>query len=90
MRRPTALLLLILAAGLLVRAGYLAERVQAPDFDAPLKDAAFHDYWARALSGEGYCGATNIHKQRLKLHLSPGKGASYRPRSTIVVDCREN
>jgi tetratricopeptide (TPR) repeat protein len=42
-------LALILIGGMLLRAAYLSERVQAPDFRVPLKDAAFHDYWARAL-----------------------------------------
>ena len=50
-RLPPGLLVLalILIGGMLLRAAYLSERVQAPDFRVPLKDAAYHDYWARAL-----------------------------------------
>lgn len=39
----------ILLLGLVLRLGYLAELRTTPDFDAPLADAAFHDYWAKAL-----------------------------------------
>lgn len=39
----------ILAVGVLLRASYLSEIVQAPDFDRPLLDPQFYDYWARAL-----------------------------------------
>jgi tetratricopeptide (TPR) repeat protein len=42
-------LLLILLVGLGLRVGYLHELVHTPDYAAPLADAAFHDYWARAL-----------------------------------------
>ncbi len=44
------LLLVILVVGLLLRAGYVRELMHTPDFAAPLADAAFHDYWARALA----------------------------------------
>lgn len=44
-----SVLLLILFVGLLLRVTYLRELVHAPDYAAPLTDAAFHDYWARAL-----------------------------------------
>ena len=40
--------LLLFGAGL--RRGYLRELERAPDFAAPLADAAFHDYWARGLA----------------------------------------
>ncbi len=39
----------ILLIGLALRAAYLRELVHTPDFAAPLADAAYHDYWARAL-----------------------------------------
>ncbi len=48
-RLPLAILAVILLAGALLRVSYLREIVSAPDFAAPLADAAFHDYWARAL-----------------------------------------
>ncbi|MBM3286341.1 MAG: tetratricopeptide repeat protein [Candidatus Eisenbacteria bacterium] len=40
----------ILLAGLLLRLAYLSDLRQAPDFEHPIKDAGFHDYWARALA----------------------------------------
>lgn len=40
---------LVLLVGLLLRISYYREIVQAPDFAAPPADAAYHDYWARAL-----------------------------------------
>lgn len=43
-------LALILLAGLLVRAAYLAENRRNPDFAYPAVDAGYHDYWARALA----------------------------------------
>ena len=43
-------LLGILLLGLLVRVLYLNEAQGEPDFDQPLVDAAFNDYWARGLS----------------------------------------
>ncbi|MFN8178616.1 MAG: tetratricopeptide repeat protein [bacterium] len=42
-------LAVILLTGGLLRVGYLHEIARAPDFSAPLADAGFHDYWARAL-----------------------------------------
>ena len=49
--RPTRLALLaILVLGALLRIGYLHEVSQQPDFDHPLVDAGFHDYWARGLA----------------------------------------
>ena len=49
-RRQLAILGLILAVGLALRLAYLSERREAPDFDQPTADAAFHDYWARGLA----------------------------------------
>ncbi len=43
-------LLLVLLLGLVLRGAYLGELVHTPDFAVPLADAAFHDYWARALA----------------------------------------
>ena len=43
-------LCIVLLAGVLLRASYLRELVEAPDFSAPPADAAFHDYWARAIA----------------------------------------
>ncbi len=48
-RLPLVILAVVLLAGALLRVSYLREIVSAPDFAAPLADAAFHDYWARAL-----------------------------------------
>jgi len=43
----------ILLVGGLLRASYLGELVKAPDFDQPVVDPGFYDYWARAiLSGD--------------------------------------
>src|SRR5262245_13957330 len=57
MRPSRAVTLVPLAAILLVgpvlRAPYLRRIVHLPDFQSPLADPAFHDYWARGLwSGE--------------------------------------
>jgi 4-amino-4-deoxy-L-arabinose transferase-like glycosyltransferase len=48
-RRTLVVLLAILAAGLVLRASYLVELKQLPDFDHPLVDSHYHDYWARAM-----------------------------------------
>ncbi|MCA9751006.1 MAG: tetratricopeptide repeat protein [Gemmatimonadetes bacterium] len=48
--RNLMVLILILAAGLALRLGYLQERRSAPDFTQPVADAALHDYWARGLA----------------------------------------
>ena len=42
-------LALILLVGGALRIGYYQERVQAPDFQYPLLDAEFHNYWANGL-----------------------------------------
>ena len=47
---PLAVLGLLLVAGALLRFAYLEDRMDAPDFETPLADAAFHDYWARGLA----------------------------------------
>ena len=39
----------ILLVGLVPRAAYLSELVDKPDFDSPLSDAGYNDYWGRAL-----------------------------------------
>lgn len=48
-RREKLLLLAILALGALLRLAYWAEVRQQPDYRAPVLDALYHDYWARAL-----------------------------------------
>jgi hypothetical protein len=48
-RRVAFALVAILALGLAVRAAYLVELTKLPDFDHPLVDADYHDYWARSL-----------------------------------------
>jgi 4-amino-4-deoxy-L-arabinose transferase-like glycosyltransferase len=48
-RRTVVVLLAILAVGLVLRAGYLVELTGLPDFDQPLVDSHYHDYWARAI-----------------------------------------
>jgi len=48
-RRSVVILLAILAVGLVLRAGYLVELTGLPDFDRPLVDSHYHDYWARAI-----------------------------------------
>jgi tetratricopeptide (TPR) repeat protein len=45
-----ATLLVVLAAGLAVRAVRLFEVARAPDYAHPAVDAGFHDWWARTLS----------------------------------------
>ena len=46
-------LAIILLAGAALRASYLREIVDTPEFTSPLADPAFHDYWARSiLSGD--------------------------------------
>lgn len=51
---------LILLFGLVLRAGYLAELRTTPDFAAPLADAAFHDYWAKALISGDWTGPDGV------------------------------
>ena len=53
-------LALVLLAGLLVRAAYLAENRRNPDFAYPAVDAGYHDYWARALA----TGDWTLHGRR--------------------------
>ncbi|MBD3348767.1 MAG: tetratricopeptide repeat protein, partial [Candidatus Eisenbacteria bacterium] len=43
-------LALILATGAALRVAYLDEHRDLPDFDTPLSDAGFHDYWARGIA----------------------------------------
>ncbi len=47
---PHAVLGLLIVAGALLRFAYLEDRTESPDFEAPLADAAFHDYWANGLA----------------------------------------
>ena len=48
-RRGIAALSVILAAGLLLRVGYLFSIWHAPDFASPVLDPQLNDYWARAI-----------------------------------------
>jgi len=48
-RRTWLVLAAILAVGLLLRGLYLHEIADTTEFSSPAADAAFHDYWARAL-----------------------------------------
>lgn len=52
----TIALLLILAAGLLVRGMYLLELSRSPRFEQPTSDEAFNDYWARAMATGTWSG----------------------------------
>lgn len=47
--RDGLLIAAILLLGLWLRAGYLSEIAREPTFTHPLRDAGFHDYWARGL-----------------------------------------
>jgi hypothetical protein len=49
---PRILLLLavIILAGLVLRGLYLRELVNTPDFEFPLVDSEYHDYWARGMA----------------------------------------
>ena len=49
---PRILLLLavIILAGLVLRGLYLRELVNTPDFEFPLVDSDYHDYWARGMA----------------------------------------
>jgi len=44
------ILLIIVAAGGLLRLAYLQEAVNLPDFKQPGLDAGYHNYWARAIT----------------------------------------
>jgi tetratricopeptide (TPR) repeat protein len=48
-RTTGLLLILIVLVGGALRAAYLAELVHKPDYDSPLSDAQYNDYWARGL-----------------------------------------
>jgi 4-amino-4-deoxy-L-arabinose transferase-like glycosyltransferase len=48
-RRDLWLLGAILLFALVMRAAYLIEITEAPDFDRPQFESQYHDYWARAL-----------------------------------------
>jgi tetratricopeptide (TPR) repeat protein len=47
--RDALILSVIVLAGLGLRGAYLAELVHKPDYDAPLRDALYNDYWAHGL-----------------------------------------
>jgi len=47
--RPWLILVIILVAGLCLRALYLAEIAREPTFSHPLYDPQYNDYWARGL-----------------------------------------
>lgn len=44
-------LVLALLLALVLRAGYGVERSAQPDYQQPVVDAGYHDYWARSLAG---------------------------------------
>lgn len=48
--RILLLLALIILAGLVLRGLYLRELVNTPDFEFPLVDSDYHDYWARGMA----------------------------------------
>ncbi len=48
-RREGLILAIIVLAGLALRGAYLAELVPKPDYDEPLADAQYNDYWARGI-----------------------------------------
>ena len=48
--RDALILGAILLVGLVPRVAYLNELVDQPDFDAPLSDAGYNDYWGARLS----------------------------------------
>jgi hypothetical protein len=48
--RDGQILAILVLAGLALRGAYLAELVHKPDYDAPLADAQYNDYWARGLA----------------------------------------
>jgi len=50
----------ILVLGLALRVSYLREIVNSPDFACPLVDAAYHDYWARALATNDWTIPDNV------------------------------
>jgi 4-amino-4-deoxy-L-arabinose transferase-like glycosyltransferase len=68
-------LALILLLGATLRGLYLHEYAQAPDFDVPLVDAAFHHYWARGLATGDWTpppGEPDPHIQRVPFFRPPG------------------
>ena len=48
-RKVFLLLMFVLVIGALLRGLYIMEISRYPGFAVPLVDAAYHDYWARAL-----------------------------------------
>ncbi|MBP8128304.1 MAG: hypothetical protein KA184_01900, partial [Candidatus Hydrogenedentes bacterium] len=47
--REKVLIVCIFLMALALRAGYLVELRQSPDFDSPVLDPQLNDYWARAM-----------------------------------------
>jgi len=68
-------LVIILLAGLIIRLIYLRENMNQPEFSYPAIDGAYHDYWARGLSGEGWIlpdGYTDPRIENLPYFRPPG------------------
>ncbi|MFT4539069.1 MAG: Flp pilus assembly protein TadD/4-amino-4-deoxy-L-arabinose transferase-like glycosyltransferase [Planctomycetota bacterium] len=53
-------LVLLFAGALAFRIGYLNEASQLPDFEAPLVDAGYHDYWAWGIASGEWAPAPNV------------------------------
>ena len=62
---------LILLIGLGVRLIYLSDAIQNPDFSAPLHDAEFKDYWARAILSGDYTPPRNEGNPFMEGHPLP-------------------
>ncbi len=64
-------ILLILLIGLGIRVAYLSDAIQNPDFSAPLHDAEFKDYWARAILSGDYTPPRNEGNPFMEGHPLP-------------------
>lgn len=64
-------IVIILLLGLGLRVLYLSEAVQNPDFSAPLHDAEFKDYWARAILSGDYTPPRNEGNPFMEGHPLP-------------------
>ena len=62
---------MILCIGLVIRFYYLTEVIQNPDFCAPLHDAEFKDYWARAILSGDYTPPRNEGNPFMEGHPLP-------------------
>lgn len=58
--RDRWLLAAVLLFAILMRATYLVEISQAPDFDRPQFESQYHDYWARALVSGDWTPPTGV------------------------------